>query len=377
MSGEALGVLGGGQLGRMLALAARAMGVPTRLFDPAPDACAKGAGEVVTAAYEDWAAIERFASGLRAATYEFENVPPEAVERLGALVEVRPGAASLVAASDRAAEREALVSAGFGVAKHRVLAEGVQLEEAAAEVGLPGVLKLRRGGYDGKGQVVVRERSELQEAEAWRGGRGAIFEELIPFTRELSIVGVRGGVRGADGACRFFPITENVHREGILLTSIAPAPGVSAEAEASARAHATRLMENLGHVGVLAVELFETVDGMIANEFAPRVHNTGHWTMDGAACGQFEQHVRAVLGLPLGETGALGHAGMVNLVGCLPDIGRVLGVPGTTVHLYEKAARPGRKLGHVNVLAATPEARDERVAAVLSLLPAGALGGLA
>ncbi|TVS07803.1 MAG: ATP-grasp domain-containing protein, partial [Phycisphaerales bacterium] len=187
--------------------------------------------------------------------------------------------------------------------------------------------------------------------------------------------GVRGGVRGADGACRFFPITENVHRDGILLTSIAPAPGVSAEVEALARAHATRLMEGLGHVGVLAVELFETGEGLIANEFAPRVHNTGHWTMDGAACGQFAQHVRAVLGLPLGETRALGHAGMVNLVGCLPDIGRVLGVAGTRVHLYEKEARPGRKLGHVNILAETAEERDARVAEVLGMLPEGALGG--
>ena len=371
MSGPVLGVLGGGQLGRMLALEARAMGVRTRLLDPAPDACSRGVGELITAAFEDRAAIERFASGLTAATYEFENVPPETVERLAGLVSVHPGAASLVAASDRVAEREALIGAGFGVAKYRVVDGDGSLEEAVGAVGLPGVLKLRRGGYDGKGQMVVREASGVSGAETWRGGRGAIFEELIPFRRELSIV----GMRGADGACRFFPITENVHRDGILLTSMAPAPGVSAEVEALARTHAARLMEELGHVGVLAVELFETGEGLIANEFAPRVHNTGHWTMDGAACGQFAQHVRAVLGLALGETRALGHAGMVNLVGCLPDIGRVLGVPGTRVHLYEKEARPGRKLGHVNVLAETAAERDARVAEVLVMLPEGALGG--
>jgi 5-(carboxyamino)imidazole ribonucleotide synthase len=239
------------------------------------------------------------------------------------------------------------------------------LEVAVARLGLPAVLKTRRWGYDGKGQVVLRASGDLDGAwERIGAGKPLILERFVDFNRELSLV----GVRGLDGEAAFYPLVENEHREGILRLTIAPAPVVSETLQGRAEEQARGLMESLEYVGVMALELFQQGEELLANELAPRVHNSGHWTQNGAWCSQFENHLRAVAGLPLGSTEARGQSAMLNLIGRIPDPDRLLGVDGTHLHLYGKSPRPGRKLGHVNVTGADPasvRARVERLEAVL------------
>ncbi len=313
--------LGGGQLGRMLAIAGLPLGIRCRFLDPASDACAGEVGELLVGSYEDTGLLDRLAAGADAVTFEFENVPVAAAERVATL----PGPRALQAGQDRLAEKELFGSLGIPTARFGTL----------EDTGLPALVKSRRLGYDGKGQRRVTEPATLADAE--------MAEELLEFDRELSIV----AVRGRDGDTRFWPLSENVHRDGILRVSHVPAAG---ERQAEAEQLAQRLLDELRYVGVLAVELFEVGGRLLANEFAPRVHNTGHWTIDGAETSQFENHLRAVLGLPLGATGALGSATMVNLIGEMPDVGRLLALRGAHVHLYGKEPRPGRKLGHVTLV---------------------------
>jgi 5-(carboxyamino)imidazole ribonucleotide synthase len=322
-----VGVIGGGQLGRMLALAGIPLGLDFRFLDPAPDAPAGAVGELIVGAYDDPELLDRLAEATAAVTYEFENVPVGAARRVGAV----PDARALELGQDRLTEKELFRRLGIPTAKFGSL----------RETGLPALVKSRRLGYDGKGQRVAEADEPLAGDE--------LAEEVVRFTRELSIV----AVRGRDGETLFYPLAENVHADGILRVSIAPAaPSRQAEAEAIA----TRLLDELGYVGVLAVELFELGDRLLANEFAPRVHNTGHWTIDGAVTSQFENHLRAVLGLPLGSTAASGRAVMVNLVGNVPPLPQLLDLPGAHVHLYGKAPRPDRKLGHVTLVDAPTEA---------------------
>jgi 5-(carboxyamino)imidazole ribonucleotide synthase len=315
-----VGCIGGGQLGRMLGLAGLPLGLDFRFLDPAPDACAGAVGELVVGAYDDLDGLERLADGAEVVTYEFENVPVEAAARVGAI----PGVAALERGQDRLHEKELFRSLGIPTARFGSL----------GETGLPALVKTRRLGYDGKGQ----RRVEAPEAIA----ADELAEELVAFDRELSIV----GVRGRDGETRFWPVGENVHREGILRVTRAPAPDApQREAEALCAA----LLDELGYVGVLAVELFEVEGRLLANEFAPRVHNTGHWTIDGAETSQFENHLRAILGLPLGPTGALAPSVMVNLIGDVPPVEELLAL-GAHVHLYGKEPRAGRKVGHVTLV---------------------------
>jgi 5-(carboxyamino)imidazole ribonucleotide synthase len=317
-----VGCIGGGQLGRMLALAGVPLGLSFRFLDPAPDACAAEVGELVVAAYEDSDGLDRLASGAAVVTFEFENVPVAAAERVGAV----PGARSLEEGQDRVREKELFRSLGIPTPRFGTL----------ADAGVPALVKTRRLGYDGKGQRLVDDPDAMLDD-------GEVAEELVSFERELSIV----GVRTASGETRFWPVGENVHREGILRVTRAPAADApQAEAEAICAA----VMEALGHVGVLAVELFDVGGSLLANEFAPRVHNTAHWTIDGAETSQFENHLRAILGLPLGGTAARAPCVMANLVGAVPSLEELLALPGAHVHLYDKEPRPGRKVGHVTLV---------------------------
>jgi 5-(carboxyamino)imidazole ribonucleotide synthase len=323
-----VGVIGGGQLGRMLALAGIPLGLSFRFLDPSPDAPAAEVGELLVGAYDDPALLDRLAAGADVVTYEFENVPVAAAERVRAV----PAAAALEASQDRLVEKQ--LFRRLGIPTPRI--------EDEVET-FPAILKTRRLGYDGKGQRLV---------ETWEGpGPSHVLEERVSFDRELSLL----AVRGRDGDTRFWPLVENVHEDGILRTSRAPAADAP---QAEAEEYATKLLDELGYVGVLALELFDVGGRLLANEFAPRVHNTGHWTIEGAATSQFENHVRAVLGLPLGSTDSHPST-MVNLIGSTPAAEDVLRIPGAHLHLYGKEPRPGRKLGHVTLV--EPTVDQERV----------------
>jgi 5-(carboxyamino)imidazole ribonucleotide synthase len=365
-----VGILGGGQLGWMLGRAADPLGLRCRFLDPSPEAPARRAGELVVGAYDDPAALDRFADGLTLVTYEFENVPVAAGRRLGPRLPVLPPPRALEVAQDRLAEKTFFAAVGVPVAPWRAVDQRDDLARAVAELGCPAVLKTRRLGYDGKGQAVIRAASEVDAAWARLGGVPLILEAFVPFDRELSILGVRG--RAGDTA--FYPLVENRHAGGILRRSIAPAPGVTPGLQAAAEAHARRALDALGYIGVMAIELFQVGDRLLANEMAPRVHNSGHWTIEGAETSQFENHLRAIAGLPLGSTAPRGASVMVNLIGRVPSPDAVLAIPGAHLYLYGKAPRPGRKLGHVTLRADDPAALDRlasRVAAFAVSDPPG------
>ncbi|MFM8980086.1 MAG: 5-(carboxyamino)imidazole ribonucleotide synthase [Planctomycetia bacterium] len=361
-----VGCLGAGQLGRMLALAGRPLDIALRFLDPGTHPPAAPVGELHVGRYDDPAALERFAAGLTHVTYEFENVPVAALERVGRSARIFPPARALAEGSDRLREKAHFQALGIPVAEHAPVDGLESLAAALARVGLPAVLKTRRSGYDGKGQAVVRTEEEARRALAALGGTPLLLERLVPFTREVSAI----AVRSQQGEVRMYPLVENVHREGILRVSRAPAPGLAPGLEEAARGYVGRLMDDLGFVGVLTLEMFEEGGRLLANEMAPRVHNSGHWTLEGAETSQFENHLRAGLGLPLGATGARGHAGMVNLVGSVPPLEALLAIEGAHVHLYGKDARPARKLGHVTVVAASAAERDRRLSAVQALVEA-------
>jgi 5-(carboxyamino)imidazole ribonucleotide synthase len=327
--------IGGGQLGRMLGLAGLPLGVTCRFLDPSPDACAQAVGELVVGEYGDPEALDRLVDGADAVTYEFENVPVAAATRVGAV----PGAAALEQGQDRLREKELFRSLGIPTARFGTL----------EETGLPALVKSRRLGYDGKGQRLLQAAGPVGDDE--------LVEEIVRFDRELSIV----GVRGRDGETRFWPVGENVHRDGILRVTRAPAPDPP---QREAEAICAGLMDALDYVGVIAVELFEAGGRLLANEFAPRVHNTAHWTIDGAGTSQFENHLRAILGLPLGSTEARAPSVMVNLIGGVPPLEELLSLTAAHVHVYGKQPRAGRKVGHVTLVGADGAAVDRAIALV-------------
>jgi 5-(carboxyamino)imidazole ribonucleotide synthase len=343
-----VGCIGGGQLGRMLALAAAPLGVVVRCLDPSQDACAGDVCELIVGAYDDPDALAKLADGASCVTFEFENVPAAALGTLRGTTHIRPGANSLTISQDRLWEKQLFGRVGVPCAAFGDIETPGQLDEALARTGLPAVIKTKRLGYDGKGQRVVRSRDEAEQAVAELGDE-LIAEALVPFRRELSLL----LVRGLDLESAFYPLVENVHVDGILSTTTAPAAGVDPALQAICEAYGLAVAEALHHVGVLCLELFETDAGVLANELAPRVHNSGHWTIEGAETSQFENHIRAVLGLPLGSTALRGHSRMRNLVGEHPPLAELLAAGGH-VHLYGKAPRPGRKLGHVTVLETSP-----------------------
>jgi 5-(carboxyamino)imidazole ribonucleotide synthase len=359
-----VGILGGGQLGRMLALAGIPLGIGFDVLEPGPDAPAAALARHVVADYDDPEGLRRLAAACDVVTYEFENVPVDAARALARDVPVLPPPDALEAAQDRRTEKALFDRVGIPVHRYATVASAKELADALEHVGLPAILKTRRAGYDGKGQVVVRGVDDPAEVWGRVGGEPSIVESLVDFDRELSILGVRSGV----GEIRFYPLIENHHRAGILRLSLAPAPAVTAALQAAAEAAAARVMEELGYVGVLAIELFQVGDRLLANEMAPRVHNSGHWTIEGAETSQFEQHVRAVAGLPLGSTAVRGYSAMLNLLGTTPDSTAVLSIPGVHLHVYGKAPRPGRKLGHVTVRADDPMDLRDRIALLERLI---------
>jgi 5-(carboxyamino)imidazole ribonucleotide synthase len=357
-------VLGGGQLGRMLGLAGIPLGLEFRFLDPSADAPASAVGSLVTGALDDEAALAETARGADVVTYEWEGVPADSARLLARHVPVRPGDTSLEVSQDRLVEKERFRAIGIPTADFAPVESRDELATAIDRVGLPAVLKTRRGGYDGKGQRVLRTADDADAAWSELSGAPLILEGFVPFSREVSII----AVRALDGEVACWPVVENVHRDGILRVTRAPAPGVDAAYQARAEALAHRLLTDLDHVGVLAIELFEIDGELLANEFAPRVHNSGHWTIEGADTSQFENHVRAVLGWPLGSTAARGVSAMLNCIGTMPDRDAVLAIPGAHLHDYGKARRTGRKLGHVTVLADDGNALNERIEAVSATL---------
>jgi 5-(carboxyamino)imidazole ribonucleotide synthase len=344
--GSTIGILGGGQLGRMAALAAARLGYRCHVYAPEADSPGMQVAAARTVApYEDAAALAAFAASVDVVTFEFENVPAATLDILAPLVPCRPGVAALRTAQDRVAEKRFFESSGIPVGPWREVTSLAALREAVAALGLPAVLKTTRLGYDGRGQAVLRREEDLEPAFARLSPHPLILEAFIPFEREVSAI----AARGADGALVTFDATENIHRDGILDLSIAPAR-VAPEVGEAARAAVARLAAALDLVGVLALEMFLLPDGrLLANEMAPRPHNSGHWTMDACLVGQFEMQVRAVAGLPLPDPARHHDAVMKNLVG--PDSfarwAELAGMEGVVLHLYGKGeARPGRKLGH-------------------------------
>jgi 5-(carboxyamino)imidazole ribonucleotide synthase len=349
-----LGVLGGGQLARMLALAARPLGIGCTCLDPATDACAGPVSDLIVGAYDDPAGLDALAAASDVVTFEFESVPASSADRLASAVAVHPPPRALAIAQDRLHEKALFRELGIDTPDFRPVDSQADLD--ALE--LPAVVKTRRLGYDGKGQLVAHERADIDDAFASLGNVPLIAEQLVPFDRELSVI----AVRGIAGEVRTYPVVENHHREGILRLTLAPAPDLTTEAQELAAGYMRLLLERLEYIGVLALELFAVGDRLLANEIAPRVHNSGHWTIEGARTSQFENHVRAVAGLPLGACDAIGRSAMVNLIGETPPAAHVLAVDGAHLHLYGKAPRPGRKLGHVTVTG-----RDDLDAAVAEL----------
>jgi 5-(carboxyamino)imidazole ribonucleotide synthase len=345
-----VGIVGGGQLGRMLALAAHPLGIEILTLDPAKPSPASQVAPAITGDYDDQDALARLAASVDVATYEFENVPVQSARLLEDRIPVFPSSIALEASQDRVAEKTLFEHVEIPVAPWSVANDLTELGVAINGVGVPAVLKTRRLGYDGKGQAVIND--PLLVEDAWRsvGEAPAILEGLVDFDRELSII----GARGRDGGTVFYPVVENVHRDGILRRSVAPVLGLAPKLQEVAEAHAQAVMAELGYVGVLAIELFQRGDELLANEMAPRVHNSGHWTIEGAETSQFENHLRAVCGMPLGPARAVGSSAMVNLIGRLPDLQAVLAIPGAHLHLYGKQPRPGRKLGHVTLRSDMP-----------------------
>jgi 5-(carboxyamino)imidazole ribonucleotide synthase len=340
-----LGVLGGGQLGRMLALAGHPLGVRCRFLEPAAEAPAAQVAERLRADFNDLANIDAFLAGLDAVTYEFENVPLPLAETLATRLPLHPPPAALAASQDRLAEKTLFRKLGLATAPFVAVEERASLAAAVAQVGTPALLKTRRFGYDGKGQYPLHRPEDSDAAWEALGGVPLVLEGWVPFRRELSLI----AARGQDGQTVFYPLVENHHAGGMLRLTLAPAPGLAAGLQQEAERLVHAILEELAYVGVLAVEFFEVNGRLVANEMAPRVHNSGHWTIEGAETSQFENHLRAVLGWPLGSTALLGPCAMLNLIGTLPPTVAVLAVPGAHLHLYGKTPRPGRKLGHITL----------------------------
>ena len=357
-----IGVLGGGQLGRMIALAGYTLGQRFVFLDPGAESSAGHVGNLRVGAYDDEERLSEIARKSDVVTYEFENVPVGSARFLNELVRVYPPPRALEVSQDRLDEKSFFASLGIPTADFAPVASREELDGAVARLGLPAVLKTRRFGYDGKGQWVLRTEEDVARAWEALGAASLVLEAFVPFERELSIL----AVRNTHGETRFWPLVENEHRGGVLRVSYPKSDAWTADLQAQAEAHAGRVLQELSYVGVLAIELFLIGGKLVANEMAPRVHNSGHWTVEGAETSQFENHVRAILGMPLGSTRMIGCSAMINAIGKLPPRDLVLAVEGAHLHAYGKEGAPGRKVGHVTVRA---ENRRELCDKVELLLP--------
>ncbi len=356
-----IGILGGGQLGRMLALAGYPLGLRFRVLDHHADAPAGQVAPLIVGEFSDPAALRRLAEGCAAVTYEFENVPVLSARMLQESTSVYPPPAALEVAQDRLAEKRFFQQLGIPVGRFAEIGSAADLPRAARETGLPAVLKTRRMGYDGKGQMRVHDAESLAAALEALQPAPTLLEQFVRFDREVSVL----ALRSRDGEIACYPLVENVHVDGILHISRAPAPHLKPALQARAADYARRALDALHYVGLLAIEFFQVGEDLLANEMAPRVHNSGHWTIEGAETSQFENHLRAVLGLPLGSCAARGHSAMVNLIGAAPPL-ETLAASGACVHLYGKSARAGRKLGHCTLVAPSAADREQRLADFLA-----------
>ena len=343
--GANIGILGGGQLGRMLAVAASRLGLKAHIFEPGANPPAgQVADQVTTASYEDEAALHRFAQSVDVITYEFENIPTSALDILEQIRPIHPGRRALAISQDRLSEKEFLTGLGLKVAPYANVTSAAEAEAAAQSIGTPSILKTRRMGYDGKGQVRLKNVSDMEQA--WQAMQGApsVLEGFINFSHEVSVI----AARTSDGQVACYDPGENVHREGILHSTTVPA-SLSAAQRMDAVLLAGQILNAMDYVGVMGVELFVTADGLIVNEIAPRVHNSGHWTQNGCDICQFEQHIRAVAGWPLGDGSRHSDIRMENLIGADMDRVPELRKTNAALHLYGKSeVKPGRKMGHVN-----------------------------
>jgi len=344
--GAAIGILGGGQLGRMLSVAASRLGFKTCVYEPDGDCPASHVSNYhFQKSYEDEAALRDFAAAVDVITYEFENIPTSALDILEGLKPVRPGREALRVSQDRLTEKDFLTGLGLTTAPYAAVDDAGDLEAAMAQIGTPAILKTRRFGYDGKGQARIMAPGDAEQALADMAGAPAILEGFVEFSHEVSVI----GARGMDGSVACFDPGENVHREGILRTTTVPATLTAAQ-RTDAVLLTGQILNALDYVGVMGVELFVTPRGLIVNEIAPRVHNSGHWTQQGCTVDQFEQHIRAVAGWPLGDGGRFADVVMENLIGDdMERVPQIAADPLAALHLYGKAeVKPGRKMGHVN-----------------------------
>ncbi|GAB4196111.1 MAG: 5-(carboxyamino)imidazole ribonucleotide synthase [Wenzhouxiangellaceae bacterium] len=362
-----IGILGGGQLGRMMALAGYPLGQRFTVLDPAESACASDVAGHIHAPYDDNAGLRQLAEQADLLTWDFENVPVAALEGLGDGIAIAPPLTALAVGQDRLAEKNLFTELGLGTPEFAAVDSRPDLLQAVERIGLPAILKTRRFGYDGKGQAVLRTREDLEPAWQKLGGRPLILEAFVPFDYECSVI----GVRNAEGDFRCYPLSRNLHHNGVLSVTAAPLAAPAAVA-AQSQQWMERMMTHFAYIGVLTLELFVVGERLLVNEMAPRVHNSGHWTMDGAVTSQFENHLRAISGLPLGACDALGHSMMLNWIGDMPAAGPFLQIPGLHWHDYGKHPRPGRKLGHANLVAADLIQLRERARQLQPLLSSGA-----
>jgi 5-(carboxyamino)imidazole ribonucleotide synthase len=360
-----IGIVGAGQLGRMMALAGYPLGLDCLFLDAATDTPGGQVAPILTGAFTDRRLLAELARRSDVLTFDWENVSLDSLAALARRVPIYPPLPALAMSQDRLAEKRLFDRLGIPTTRYAAVDSAASLKRALRRTGLPAVLKTRRMGYDGKGQAVVRNAADAERARLELGGSGLLCEEFVPFDYEVSVL----GARSTRGEVAIYPLNGNVHVGGIL--RVTRAPFGTASLARRAGAHLRRMLAHFDYVGVLNIEFFVRGGRLLANETAPRVHNSGHWTIEGAQTSQFEQHLRAILGLPLGSTAALGPSVMVNLIGTLPPRAAVLALPGAHLHDYGKTPRPGRKLGHVTVVARTLAERERAARRLLRLCAAG------
>ncbi|HEX2585214.1 MAG TPA: 5-(carboxyamino)imidazole ribonucleotide synthase [Steroidobacteraceae bacterium] len=350
-----IGIIGAGQLGRMMALSGYPLGLKFTVVDPNADSSGAQVAQCIQGAYDDAAALRKLAAACDVITFDVENVPVSAVEPIAQLKPFYPPVNALAASQDRLIEKTLFRELGIPTPEFRAVDSLADLQQAVKEIGLPGILKTRRLGYDGKGQFRLKKSSDVETA--WQTlsvqGIGLIYEAFVPFTREVSII----GARNTKGETAIYPLATNTHLHGVLHYSVAPYRHASLQR--LAENYLKRLFKQFNYVGVLTIEFFVLNGKLLANEMAPRVHNSGHWTIEGAETSQFENHIRAICGLPLGSTAPRAHAAMVNFVGAIPERDQMLKMQLAHFHHYGKETRPGRKLGHATVVAPTAAKRDQ------------------
>ncbi len=359
-----VGIVGAGQLGRMLALAGYPLGLDFLFLDPAREAPAGQVAPQICSEFTDGEALARLARETEVLTFDWENISVDALRALPKGTRICPPVRALAAAQDRVSEKQLFERLRIPTTRWRSVESLAQLERAARDIGLPGVLKTRRLGYDGKGQRVLRKPADIAAAWDALGSAPLLFEELVPFDYEVSII----GARSRRGEVVVYPLNGNVHAQGIL--RLTRAPYGPAALQRRAALYLRRALEHFHYSGILTIEFFVRGGRLVANEMAPRVHNSGHWTIEGAQTSQFENHLRAILGLPLGSTRPRGYCAMINLIGEMPAKRAVLGMDGVHLHDYVKAPRPGRKLGHLTVVERSARVRDRRARRLLAVLAA-------